>query len=133
MAFNIFGKKDKTAKKAPEKTGEVEAASETPKERTWNTSLAGKSSAYRILKSSYLSEKSASLNGFNQYVFKVGDSASKQEIKKQVGALYNVKVRGVKILNVPRKRKDVGRHPGFRSGFRKAIVILEAGQSISLS
>ena len=44
--------------------------------------------------------------------------------------LFNVKVKAVKILNMPQKRKDVGKHSGFRAGFKKAVVVLEKGYTI---
>ena len=41
-----------------------------------------------------------------------------------------VKVKQVKMLNMPRKRRDLGKHPGFKSGFKKAVVVLEEGYAI---
>lgn len=92
--------------------------------------VTGNAEAYRVLKNFYISEKASLLNGFNQYVFKVFRSSNKSQIRKQVEKLFNVKVISVKVLNMPRKRRDLGRHPGFRSEFKKAIVVLEKGQTI---
>ena len=92
--------------------------------------VTGNAEAYRVLKNFYISEKASLLNGFNQYVFKVFRNANKSQIRKQVEKLFNVKVTSVKVLNMPRKRRDLGRHPGFRSEFKKAIVVLEKGQTI---
>ena len=83
-----------------------------------------------ILKNFYVSEKASLLNGFNQYVFKVFRSANKSQIRKQVEKLFKVKVTSVKVLNMPRKSRNLGRHAGFKSEFKKAIVILEKGQTI---
>ena len=90
----------------------------------------GNAEAYRVLKNFYVSEKASLLNGFNQYVFKVFRNSNKSQIKDQVEKLFNVKVKDVKVLNMPRKRRDLGRHPGFKSEFKKAIVVLEKGQTI---
>jgi large subunit ribosomal protein L23 len=90
----------------------------------------GNAEAYRVLKNFYISEKASLLNGFNQYVFKVFRSANKSQIRKQVEKLFKVKIKSVKVLNMPRKRRDLGRHPGFKSEFKKAIVVLEKGQTI---
>ncbi|MBX4211313.1 MAG: 50S ribosomal protein L23 [Candidatus Yanofskybacteria bacterium] len=131
MALNIFKKKDqkrKDQKTKPEPQAEV--AVETKPTSFAAREVAGQG-AYRILTQAYISEKASMLSALNQYVFKVAPDAGKQEIAKQVGALYNVKVKQVRLLTMPRKRKDLGRHPGFRSGFRKAVVTLEAGQTIS--
>ncbi len=92
--------------------------------------LSENSDAHRILKNFYISEKSAAGAAFNQYVFKVFKDANKPQIRSKVEKLFNVKVKDVKILNMPEKRKDLGRHPGFKSGFKKAIVVLEKGHTI---
>lgn len=78
----------------------------------------------------YISEKAGLLNGFNQYVFKVASNANKSQLTRQVEKMFNVKVKDVKVLNTPKKRRDVGKHPGFKPGFKKAIVVLEKGHVI---
>lgn len=85
---------------------------------------------YGVIKGFYVSEKANGLASFGQYVFKVFDSATKNEIKKLVEKSFSVKVKGIKIVNLPRKSRTVGRHSGFKSGLKKAIVVLEKGYSI---
>ena len=85
---------------------------------------------YGVLKGFYVSEKATSLSSFNQYVFKVFKNTTKNEVKKQVENSFSVKVEGVKIINLPRKSRTVGRHRGFKSGAKKAIVVLKEGYSI---
>ena len=128
MSLNPFKKEDKKSKK-PAKKAEVVLSEEAKEERT-TLPIMGNAETYRVLKNFYVSEKASLLNGFNQYVFKVFRSANKSQIRKQVEKLFNVKVKDVKVLNMPRKRRDLGRHPGFKSEFKKAIVVLEKGQSI---
>lgn len=88
--------------------------------------------APHILETAHITEKAALLEGKNQYVFKVKPMANKNEIKKAVSERYNVKVVGVNIINVPKKTKRLGRTTGFKSGYKKAIVCLEKGQSIEI-
>lgn len=126
-AFNIF-KKDEKAKKSSRK--EEVVISEKEEVKTAAGLTGGDAETHRVLKNFYISEKASALNGLNQYVFKVFSTANKSQIKKQVGRLFKVKIKDVKILNMPRKRRDLGRHPGFRSEFKKAIVVLEKGQVI---
>lgn len=85
---------------------------------------------YGILKGFYVSEKATGLSSLNQYVFKVFDNVTKNEVKKQAEKSFGVKVKGVKMTNLPRKRRTVGRHAGFKKGFKKAVVVLEKGYSI---
>ena len=82
------------------------------------------------LKGFYVSEKASGLVSSNQYVFKVFKDTTKNEVRKQVEKSFNVKVKGIKIVNLPRKSRTVGRHKGFKQGVKKAIVVLEKGQSI---
>lgn len=127
MALNLFKKnktkKDKEVKKDIQPTGEV---LNTNTETKGNWSASGQ----QVLKGFYVSEKASILSAMNQYVFKVFNSANKTEVKKQIEKIFDVKVRAVKISNMPPKRRDTGKYPGFKSGFKKAIVILEKGYSI---
>ena len=134
MALNPFKKEKKKNLPAgrqgsPTKKEDVAVTEET-KELASMLPVTDNAEAYRVLKNFYISEKASLLNGFNQYVFKVFRSANKSQIRKQVEKLFNVKVQSVKVLNMPRKRRDLGRHPGFRSEFKKAIVVLEKGKTI---
>ena len=85
---------------------------------------------YGVLKGFYVSEKATSLNSFGQYVFKVFKNTTKNEVRKQVEKSFNVKVDGVKIINLPGKIRSSGRRVGFKPGFKKAIVVLKEGYSI---
>ena len=78
----------------------------------------------------YISEKAGLLNTFNQYVFKVSGKTNKSQLTRQVEKMFNVKVKGIKILNTAEKRRDIGRHTGIKPGFKKAIVVLEKGYTI---
>lgn len=68
----------------------------------------------------------------NKYVFKAGPSATKQQIKRSIETLYNVKVIGVNTLNVPRKKRRTRKSTGWKTGFKKAIITLKKGDKISL-
>ena len=129
MSLNPFKKQEDRKKKKPVKKEDVSVVEET-KETSSRLPITGNAEAYRVLKNFYISEKASLLNGFNQYVFKVFRNSNKSQIKDQVEKLFNVKVKDVKVLNMPRKRRDLGRHPGFKSEFKKAIVVLEKGQTI---
>ncbi|OGM97302.1 MAG: 50S ribosomal protein L23 [Candidatus Yanofskybacteria bacterium RIFCSPHIGHO2_01_FULL_39_8b] len=90
----------------------------------------GSSGVHKVLKGFYVSEKASMGNGTGQYMFKVFQNANKSEVKKEVSKLFNVQVKKVKILNMPEKRRDFGKHPGAKPGFKKAIVVLKEGFTI---
>jgi len=84
--------------------------------------------AYRILKTPQVTEKATDLVKKNQYVFKVYSRANKNEVKKAIESVYGVDVISVRIINVPAKRRRLGRQRGWRKGYKKAIVKIKAGQ-----
>ena len=123
----LFSKSKKQEKKieTPEEFRNVSAAEQTE--------VAGPKALpkeYGVLKGFYVSEKASGLVSSNQYVFKVFKDTTKTEIRKQVEKSFSVKVKGIKIVNLPRKSRTVGRHKGFKQGVKKAIVVLKEGYSI---
>jgi large subunit ribosomal protein L23 len=66
-----------------------------------------------------------------QIAFEVVKDANKIEIRNAVQSLFKVTVTGVRTQLVRGKEKRVGRFSGRRPGWKKAIVTLKAGDSIS--
>ena len=128
----LFKTKDKKEKKpvAEEKkepsfakaTEGKEKKAEAPKKRIILES--------KILISPHTAEKALADQKFNHYVFKVNSAANKIMIANEVKKNYNVKVLKVNIVNIPKKARRIGRTPGFRAGYKKAIVTLAPGQII---
>ena len=84
-----------------------------------------------VLLGPQISEKTAiGADKNNQHVFKVIRGAQKQEIKKAVEKLFDVKVAAVNTINMNGKKKRFGQRAGKRSDWKKAIVTLEAGHDI---
>ena len=87
-----------------------------------------------VLVQPHVSEKSAmAAEKANQYVFRVVNDASKNEIKQAVELMFEVKVDDVNVLNRPAKSRRFKNMPGKRPGFKKAYVRLAAGQSIDFT
>lgn len=103
-------------------------ATTTPKKE----SVCDKALATAVLLRPRITEKAYALNALNQYVFQVTPKATKTEIKKAVEAAYGVTVLSVAITKLPGKKKNIGRRIGERSGVRKAVVRLKAGETITL-
>lgn len=89
-------------------------------------------SLYGVLRASLVSEKSARVQGENQYVFEISRDASKADVKAAVEKLFNVQVVTVNTLSVKGKGKAFKGRQGTRSGKRKAYVRLREGQSIDV-
>jgi large subunit ribosomal protein L23 len=89
---------------------------------------------FQILLSPHISEKSAVLGDeANQAVFQVAGDAKKSEIKAAVEQLFDVKVAGVRTVNMKGKSKRMGLRHGKRSDWKKAYVSLEQGHEIDLA
>ncbi len=88
--------------------------------------------AYRILSSPHITEKATDLSEKNKYIFKVSHKANKIEIKKAIKDVYGVNVIDVKIINVHRKKRKLGKQTGWKKGYKKAIIRVEEGQKIEL-
>lgn len=132
---NIFKKKN--AKKETEKIEKKEIKELKKKASKTDLKISekkikktGKENAWKVLKSSHITEKAAFLAQENRYVFKVFSKANKIEIRKAVEKLYKVKVLSVNIIKVPRKRRRLGKTLGWKKGFKKAIVQIKEGQKI---
>ncbi|EKQ68885.1 ribosomal protein L23 [Leptolyngbyaceae cyanobacterium JSC-12] len=79
-----------------------------------------------------ITEKATLLLEKNQYTFEVSPKATKPEIKAAVETLFDVKVTGVSTSNPPRKKRRVGKFMGHRALYKRAIVTLAPGDSITL-
>lgn len=67
----------------------------------------------------------------NTYVFEVGETANKHEIKDAIERFFNVKVADVRTVRVRGKMKRFGRHYGRRSNWKKAYVKLVTGHTLN--
>ncbi|MBE9396940.1 50S ribosomal protein L23 [Pontibacterium sp. N1Y112] len=86
---------------------------------------------FQVLLGPHISEKATIVaEGSQQVVFRVTKDATKPEIKKAVEELFDVKVKGVNIVNVKGKTKRTARGFGKRNDVRKAYVCLADGSEI---
>lgn len=70
-----------------------------------------------------ITEASVDALAERKYTFEVAKDANKIEIKKAVEQLFkDVKVAKVNTMNVRGKKKRMGRHEGYTSAWKKAIV-----------
>lgn len=79
-----------------------------------------------------VTEKATRMLEQNKYTFEVIPQATKPEIKAAIQELFNVKVVGVNTLRPPRQQRRVGKFMGYRPQYKRAIVTLAPGDSITL-
>lgn len=139
--LDIFKKKDDKEKQKPEKKAaplkvekkeeeKREKVAEIKKEEVKKSDMRENNIVYRVLKSSHVTEKAINQGTENKYVFRIHKSANKVETKKAIQDFYGVRVLGVNIVNIPKKKRRLGKTEGFRSGYKKAIVTLAKGDKI---
>ena len=85
-----------------------------------------------ILLSPIITEKSSMLQESNKYVFKVHLGSNKIEIKRAVEEIFDVVVENVNVMKVKGKNKMYGRNRPLTPSWKKAVVTLKLGDSISL-
>ncbi len=79
-----------------------------------------------------ITEKATLLLEQNKYVFDVVPKATKPQIKAAVESLFKVRVVKVNTIRSPRKKKRVGKFIGYKPQYKRAIVTLQDGDSITL-
>ena len=91
---------------------------------------------YDVLRRPLVTEKSNFQNSkLHQYVFEVADDANKSMVKDAVETLFDVDVLRVNVIRVPAKRTRRAKSRRLmirRSGYKKAIVTLVAGDTIDV-
>lgn len=150
MGFLDRFKKDKRKQVAPktakaimsEKNNEVSVGTSLPNLSTQEKKqgkkevvekIAGKADiGYGILLHPLLSEKAASAESRGVYTFIVGRKANKIQIKHAIASVYKVRPVKIRVVNINGKISRHGRSLGRRSDWKKAIITLPKGQSISI-
>ena len=88
---------------------------------------------YQVIVAPVVTEKATRLNETSQVTFKVTLDSTKPEIRAAVEKLFNVKVEAVNTLVMKGKAKRFRGRKGQRSDWKKAVVTLQAGQTIDLT
>jgi len=90
------------------------------------------SRAHKVIVRPVITEKSTHLSASNKYVFEVAGGDNKIEITKAIKAIYGVSPVKVNIVNIKGKLVTRGRQTGRRKDWKKAVVTLAKGQSITI-
>ena len=124
--MGIFKRKTKIEAPAAAalKTAAPSAVKSTKKENT--------GAAYRVLLRPLVTEKASSLTPLNQYVFAVANRANKRSIAEAVYQVYGIRPTRVNVIAVRGKFVRSGQTASRRSDWKKALVTLPAGKTISI-
>ncbi|MEI7425874.1 MAG: 50S ribosomal protein L23 [Candidatus Moraniibacteriota bacterium] len=86
----------------------------------------------KVLIEPIVTEAATMLIEQNKYIFKISARATKLQVKLAVEKIYKVKVEKVNTVSVPKKARSRGRIPGWKSGYRKAVVTLKEGNKLDV-
>ncbi|MEK7569998.1 MAG: 50S ribosomal protein L23 [Patescibacteria group bacterium] len=120
----------KTEKAKADKPAEAKEKSKAETPRVLKTDTRH---AHRVLLRPLLTEKSTRLQASGQYVFAVSATVSKIEVREAVYAVYGVRPVHVTTRVVRGKVVRFGRTQGRQKTWKKAVVTLPAGKTISIS
>jgi large subunit ribosomal protein L23 len=95
--------------------------------------MATKELYFDILRSPVITEKTTLFAEHNKYVFKVSMDANKIQIKKAIESIFSVKVKAINTNVTKGKVKRFRGKVGKRSDYKRAIITLEAGQTIEIN
>ncbi len=79
-----------------------------------------------VIKRPVITERTSDFMEANKYVFEVELRSNKTEIRQAIEAIFGVKVANVNTLRMPAKPKRYGKHSGYTSEWKKAIITLRA-------
>ncbi len=88
---------------------------------------------YDTLLRPVITEKSMMSSEGGKVVFTVPLSATKEDIKAAVEAIFNVKVEKVNTVTQAGKVKRFRGYEGVRSDYKKAVITLAEGQNIDVT
>ena len=92
-----------------------------------------KKDIYTLLRAPRITEKAANAgSSTNTVVFEVHPDANKNECRRAVEKIFNVKVESVRTLNSLGKLRRVRSKAGRQSDWKKAYVRLAKGNSIDV-
>lgn len=98
-----------------------------------NASVLASARLYDVIVRPIVTEKSTQAAEHNKITFKVSQTATKADVKAAVESIFKVKVKKVNTINIDGKMKKFRGRDGQRNDLRKAVVTLEAGQTLDLA
>ncbi len=123
-----FGKKPPTGEAAKKASAKAPAKKDAPAP----TGDRDTGIATRVLLHPHVTEKAARISGTRQYVFVVHPRATKIQVKEALFRLYGVRPASVNIVRVKGKQVRFGRTLGRQKDWKKAVVTLAPGASLSI-
>lgn len=89
---------------------------------------------FDIIRRPLITEKNTLRSGtFNEYAFEVSLDANRKQVKEAVEKLFGVKVERVNTMVCRKPARKLGKMPGKRRLWKKAIVKLKEGDKFEFA
>lgn len=85
-----------------------------------------------IIKKPIITDKTTKYLEENKYCFAVAKNTNKTDIRKAIEYIFKVKVKKINTLNMPPKKRSIGRFTGHIATYKKAIIQLQDTYTINL-
>lgn len=80
-----------------------------------------------------VTEKASMQSNQNAFTFIVSSDATKLSLRDEIKRDYKVTPRAINITNIPRQWTFIRGKLGHKQGFKKAVVFLKKGDTITLA
>lgn len=110
----------------------VEKKETKPATKNTTTDAKKASNAYRVLIRPFVSEKATDAERTGRYTFVVHRDANKTEIKHAIEAVYGVRPKQVRTMQMDGKEVRFGTRFGRRADWKKAIAVMPKGKTINI-
>lgn len=80
-----------------------------------------------------VTEKASMQSNQNAFTFVVSGDATKLALRDEIKRDYKVTPRAINIVNIPRQWTFIRGKLGHKQGYKKAVVFLKKGDTISLA
>ena len=126
--------KKKVKEKEPKVKSEKKAVKTAvkTKDSSFKADKKGLAKAHKVLLKVMDTEKTSRENALGKYYFLVDKQANKRMIAEAVGNYYGVTVKKVNVVNIKPSQTRFGLTQGTHRGWKKAVVTLKEGESISV-
>lgn len=122
--------KEKETARLPEKEMAGIKAPDKPKKSPQDAFISGAGFS-DVLVRPHITEKTTHLAASHRYTFLISPRATKRRVKEAIEHIYRVGVTGVNIIHIPAKIRTRGRFVGKKLSYRKAVIRLKEGDSIT--
>ena len=100
---------------------------------TKKTTTEEKKETAKLIIAPRVTEKASVQSNQNAFTFVVAGNATKLSLRDEIKREYKVTPRAINITNIPRQWTFIRGKIGHKSGFKKAVVFLKKGDTISLA